>query len=232
MLAAACACQSWRGSRPGSAGRTRQRADSSSCPPRSVLTPRAAHTGSQAANTLSSTAQHAIRDLQAARMGVQAAARGMQAPPTTVRDTAHAVLQDWLDIDFAISEGVDFIAVSFVKSADVIHNLRSYVSARAERKLEIIAKLESYDSVPNVQDIVAAADCVMVARGDLGAASIPGLESAQLQTAVKQALGQAGMEHLMHWALAGPQGQLLWVLQSRPGSDCWPAAAAALSLRC
>ena len=77
--------------------------------------------------------------------------------------------QDWLDIDFAISEDVDFIAVSFVKSADVIHNLRSYVSARADRKIELIAKLESYDSVPNVQDIVEAADCVMVARGDLGA---------------------------------------------------------------
>jgi hypothetical protein len=41
--------------------------------------------------------------------------------------------QDWLDIDFAIREGVDFIAVSFVKSADVIKNLKSYLNARADK---------------------------------------------------------------------------------------------------
>lgn len=44
-----------------------------------------------------------------------------------------SVLQDWLDIDFAIKEDVDFIAVSFVKSADVIKNLKSYLNARATK---------------------------------------------------------------------------------------------------
>lgn len=41
--------------------------------------------------------------------------------------------QDWLDIDFAIRERVDFIAVSFVKSADVIRNLKSYLNSRADK---------------------------------------------------------------------------------------------------
>ena len=41
--------------------------------------------------------------------------------------------QDWLDIDFAIRERVDFIAVSFVKSADVIKNLKSYLNSRADK---------------------------------------------------------------------------------------------------
>ena len=77
-------------------------------------------------------------------------------------------MQDWLDIDFAITQEVDFIAVSFVKGPDVINNLKSYLSARASRAIEVIAKLESHDSVPNAQDIIEAADCVMVARGDLG----------------------------------------------------------------
>ena len=40
-------------------------------------------------------------------------------------------LQDWIDIDFGIAEGVDFIAVSFVKSAEVINHLKSYISARS-----------------------------------------------------------------------------------------------------
>jgi hypothetical protein len=43
------------------------------------------------------------------------------------------VPQDWLDIDFAIKEDIDFIAVSFVKSADVIKNLKSYLNARATK---------------------------------------------------------------------------------------------------
>ncbi len=40
-------------------------------------------------------------------------------------------IQDWLDIDFGIAEGVDFIAISFVKSAEVIKHLKSYIAARA-----------------------------------------------------------------------------------------------------
>ena len=79
------------------------------------------------------------------------------------------LVQDWLDIDFAIKQGVDFIAVSFVKSAEVINNLKSYLSSRADKVIEIIAKVESHDSVPNLEEIVAASDAVMVARGDLGA---------------------------------------------------------------
>jgi pyruvate kinase len=42
-----------------------------------------------------------------------------------------STLQDWIDIDFGIAEGVDFIAVSFVKSAEVINHLKSYITARS-----------------------------------------------------------------------------------------------------
>lgn len=77
-------------------------------------------------------------------------------------------VQDWLDIDFAIRQKVDFIAVSFVKSADVIKNLKSYLNSRADKVIEVIAKVESHDSVPNIEEIVEASDAVMVARGDLG----------------------------------------------------------------
>lgn len=45
--------------------------------------------------------------------------------------SSFSLLQDWLDIDFGIAEGVDFIAVSFVKSAEVIKHLKSYIKARA-----------------------------------------------------------------------------------------------------
>ncbi|MBA0841126.1 hypothetical protein Goarm_003638 [Gossypium armourianum] len=78
--------------------------------------------------------------------------------------------QDWLDIDFGIAEGVDFIAISFVKSAEVINHLKSYIAARAcGSEIAVIAKMESVDSLKNLEEIIQASDGAMVARGDLGA---------------------------------------------------------------
>ncbi|XP_059632436.1 pyruvate kinase isozyme A, chloroplastic [Cornus florida] len=78
--------------------------------------------------------------------------------------------KDWLDIDFGIAEGVDFIAISFVKSAEVINHLKSYIKARApDGDIAVIAKIESIDSLKNLEEIIQASDGAMVARGDLGA---------------------------------------------------------------
>ncbi|CAH9102804.1 unnamed protein product [Cuscuta epithymum] len=78
--------------------------------------------------------------------------------------------KDWLDIDFGIAEGVDFIAVSFVKSAEVINHLKSYLKARAHHNdIAVIAKIESIDSLKNLEEIIQVSDGAMVARGDLGA---------------------------------------------------------------
>ncbi|KAG0448007.1 hypothetical protein HPP92_028039 [Vanilla planifolia] len=78
--------------------------------------------------------------------------------------------KDWLDIDFGIAEGVDFIAVSFVKSAEVINHLKSYLAAHCrDREISVIAKIESFDCLKNLEEIILASDGAMVARGDLGA---------------------------------------------------------------
>lgn len=78
--------------------------------------------------------------------------------------------KDWLDIDFGIAEGVDFIAISFVKSAEVIKHLKSYIAARyRDSDISVIAKIESMDSLKNMAEIIRASDGAMVARGDLGA---------------------------------------------------------------
>ncbi|XP_024372930.1 pyruvate kinase isozyme A, chloroplastic [Physcomitrium patens] len=78
--------------------------------------------------------------------------------------------KDWIDIDFGIAEGVDFIAVSFVKTSEVIKHLKSYINARAPNdSIGVFAKIESSDSLKNVEDIIRVSDGAMVARGDLGA---------------------------------------------------------------
>ncbi|CAN0857250.1 Pyruvate kinase isozyme A, chloroplastic [Linum grandiflorum] len=68
-----------------------------------------------------------------------------------------------------IAESVDFIAVSFVKSAEVINHLKSYIAARSRSDIAVIAKIESIDSLKNLEEIIQASDGAMVARGDLGA---------------------------------------------------------------
>lgn len=50
-------------------------------------------------------------------------------------------MQDWIDIDFGIAEGVDFIAISFVKTSEVIKHLKSYIQARSPNGYERLAVL-------------------------------------------------------------------------------------------
>uniref|UniRef100_A0A7N0ZYE3 Pyruvate kinase n=1 Tax=Kalanchoe fedtschenkoi TaxID=63787 RepID=A0A7N0ZYE3_KALFE len=76
--------------------------------------------------------------------------------------------KDWEDIKFGVDNGVDFYAVSFVKDAEVVHQLKNYLKARGA-DIHVIVKIESADSIPNLHSILSASDGAMVARGDLGA---------------------------------------------------------------
>ncbi|XP_020528025.1 pyruvate kinase isozyme A, chloroplastic-like [Amborella trichopoda] len=76
--------------------------------------------------------------------------------------------KDWADIDFGISEGVDFIAVSFVRAADDIRNLKDYLATRSSESIKVLAKIESFESLENLEEIIEASNGIMVARGDLG----------------------------------------------------------------
>lgn len=75
--------------------------------------------------------------------------------------------KDAADIDFGLEQEVDFIALSFVRRAEDIRQLRERLGRRG-RRIRIIAKIEDTEGVSNIEEIVQAADGVMVARGDLG----------------------------------------------------------------
>lgn len=75
--------------------------------------------------------------------------------------------KDKRDILFARAQGVDFIALSFVRTAEDIAQARALLGADCHIKL--IAKIENQEGVTNLDQIIAAADGIMVARGDLGA---------------------------------------------------------------
>ncbi|MFQ6665747.1 hypothetical protein Gotur_032365 [Gossypium turneri] len=76
--------------------------------------------------------------------------------------------KDWEDIKFGVDNQVDFYAVSFVKDAKVVHELKDYLKG-CNADIHVIVKIESADSIPNLHSIISASDGAMVARGDLGA---------------------------------------------------------------
>ncbi|KAI3712314.1 hypothetical protein L1987_70865 [Smallanthus sonchifolius] len=75
--------------------------------------------------------------------------------------------KDWSDIEFGISEGVDFIALSFVKDAAAVKHLKDHLSTKNEF-VKVLAKIECLESLKNLEEIVETSDGIMVARGDLG----------------------------------------------------------------
>ena len=75
--------------------------------------------------------------------------------------------QDREDILFGIQEGFDFIAVSFVRSARDVLDLRSILEEK-NSSIRIIAKIENQEGVSNLSEILSVSDGIMVARGDMG----------------------------------------------------------------
>lgn len=76
-------------------------------------------------------------------------------------------LKDENDLKAGVEAGIDFVALSFVRQAEDIRILRSYLDSLGS-KAKIIAKIEDQAGVRNMQEIIREADGVMVARGDLG----------------------------------------------------------------
>ena len=76
--------------------------------------------------------------------------------------------KDRADIAFGVAEEIDFIALSFVRTPDDVAELRELLGPKASRTVKILAKIENQEGVRHAKRIAAAADGVMVARGDLG----------------------------------------------------------------
>ena len=75
--------------------------------------------------------------------------------------------KDRKDINLAIKNNISFIALSFVRSAQDVHELRDILKKK-KSSAKIIAKIENQEGLDNIHEITKAADIVMVARGDLG----------------------------------------------------------------
>jgi pyruvate kinase len=92
--------------------------------------------------------------------------KGINAPHVPLR--ADFTEKDQRDLKFGLALGVDMVALSFVQSADDIARAKVMMVEEGRPKTPIVAKLERPEAIDRLDEILDAADAVMVARGDLG----------------------------------------------------------------
>ena len=102
--------------------------------------------------------------------------------------------KDKEDIRFGIKQGFDFIAASFVRTADCIREIKEMLDAEGSA-IKVIAKIENAEGIENLDEIIAVADGIMVARGDMGV-EIPAQEVPHIQKEIIRKCNEACMNHM------------------------------------
>ncbi len=110
--------------------------------------------------------------LEALDDGVLESRKGINAPDTRLPITA-LTEADRASVAWGVEQGVDYFALSFVRSAGDVRELKDLIAAEGGDQL-VVAKIEKKEALAAHQEIVAEADAVMVARGDLGVEIDPG----------------------------------------------------------
>lgn len=98
--------------------------------------------------------------------GELGARKGVNVPNVKIKLPA-LTQKDKEDILFGIEEGFDFIAASFVRTADAIYEIKQILKEH-DCDMGVIAKIENAEGIENLDSIIAASDGIMVARGDMG----------------------------------------------------------------
>jgi len=104
--------------------------------------------------------------------------KGVNLPNTNISQPS-VTDKDWEDLKFGLANDVDWIALSFVRTADEIRAIQHYIKEQG-RTAKVIAKIEKPEAVTNMDSIIEATDAIMVARGDLGV-EIPSEEVPMIQ---------------------------------------------------
>lgn len=77
--------------------------------------------------------------------------------------------KDWLDIELACTLKLDYIALSFIRTGAEVEEVRAFTAKHNHPEIQLISKIENGMGVNNIDEIIAASDGIMIARGDLGA---------------------------------------------------------------
>lgn len=114
------------------------------------------------------TAEVTVGGMLASRKGISM--------PDTILDISPLTEKDKIDLGTALKLGVDWVALSFVQRAEDVHEVRKLIGTRAA----ILSKIEKPSAVADLENVIAASDGIMVARGDLGVEmpveKVPGIQ--------------------------------------------------------
>jgi pyruvate kinase len=92
--------------------------------------------------------------------------KGVNLPDTDIRLSSFTE-KDRKDLSFAIRSGIDYVAVSFVRTQNDIRKIKDYIKKK-KKYIPVIAKIEKPEALSNIDSIMKVADGIMIARGDLG----------------------------------------------------------------
>lgn len=104
--------------------------------------------------------------------GVLGEHKGMNLPGVAL-STPSLTEKDIEDMKFGLAHDVDYVALSFIRSAQDIRQLREVIKQNVSYKIPIVAKIEKGEAIGAIDAIIAEADVLMVARGDLGVEMMP-----------------------------------------------------------
>lgn len=99
--------------------------------------------------------------------GILKSRKGVNLPSLALR-LPSLTEKDQQDLAFGVEQGVDWVSLSFVRRPDDIHHLKQVLKTMGADSKPVIAKIEKPQAIDNLDEIIAACDGVMVARGDLG----------------------------------------------------------------
>ncbi|HEL1640265.1 TPA: pyruvate kinase [Streptococcus suis] len=99
--------------------------------------------------------------------GVIAKQKGVNIPYTKIPFPALADRDD-ADIRFGLEQGLNFIAISFVRTAKDVESVRAILKETGNEHVQLFSKIENQQGIDNIDEIIEASDGIMIARGDMG----------------------------------------------------------------
>ncbi|WP_028585875.1 pyruvate kinase [Desulfogranum mediterraneum] len=99
--------------------------------------------------------------------GILQSNKGINLPSTDL-SLPSVTAKDWQDLDWGLEHSVDYVALSFVRTAEEVAAVRDHIHRAGKRNIKVIAKIERPEAVQNIREIIEVADGIMIARGDMG----------------------------------------------------------------
>jgi pyruvate kinase len=121
--------------------------------------------------------------------GLLKSKKGVNLPNTRV-SMPSVTQKDYEDLDFGLEHNVEWVALSFVRTASEVLKVKEYIANKG-KFARLVAKIEKPEAIANIDEIIEAADAIMVARGDLGV-ELPAEEVPMIQKMIVEKCNKAG----------------------------------------